>query len=275
MSAAILYRGGTVYSERDLFATALLTSGDTIAWLGDAEAARPREREAERIVELNGDLLAPAFVNPLGDPDFPLSTAALVAEAAALRTPQEWPAGAVALVDPVRLLSGGEDDLDLGAVSGAGVPLALGSADPAVSPWRTVAAALRLGLSARAAFRAHTRGGGARAPPRTPWCAACWRLDRPRPSRGGGLPSSGSRWPTPPGRAGASTPARAWCRCRCCRRGTRPSGPGGLSAWTRRHRFRRHPPVWSPRHAVGVQIHGGFFAAADLRERRWPATSPA
>lgn len=159
MSAAILYRGGTVYSERDLFATALLTSGDTIAWLGDAEAARPREREAERIVELDGDLLAPAFVNPLGDPDFPLSTAALVAEAAALRTPQEWPAGAVALVDPVRLLSGGDDDLDLGAVSGTGVPLALGSADPAVSPWRTVAAALRLGLSARAAFRAHTRGG--------------------------------------------------------------------------------------------------------------------
>ncbi|PFG19670.1 hypothetical protein [Serinibacter salmoneus] len=156
---AVLYRGGTVYSERDLFATALLTAGETIAWLGDEEAARPREREAQHVVELGGDLLAPAFVDPIGDPGFPLAPSGRHADAAALRAPQSWPAGAVALVDPVRLLTEGADDLDLGAVSGSGVPLALGSADPSVTPWRTVAAALRLGLSARAAFRAHTRGG--------------------------------------------------------------------------------------------------------------------
>ncbi|WP_432968048.1 amidohydrolase [Dactylosporangium sp. CA-233914] len=55
-----LYRGGRVHTPADPFATALLTDGDRIAWLGpDADAPVG----ADRVVELGGALVAPAFVD--------------------------------------------------------------------------------------------------------------------------------------------------------------------------------------------------------------------
>ncbi|WP_433065660.1 amidohydrolase [Dactylosporangium sp. CS-033363] len=55
-----LYRGGRVHTPADPSATALLTDGDRIAWLGpDADAPAG----ADRVVDLAGGLLTPAFVD--------------------------------------------------------------------------------------------------------------------------------------------------------------------------------------------------------------------
>ena len=61
--------------------------------------------------------------------------------------------GTVACLDPLEL-----PEVDLAAFAAAGVPLALGLATPQGGPWSRVQHALALGLSARAAFVAHTRG---------------------------------------------------------------------------------------------------------------------
>src|SRR3954466_7977814 len=56
-----LYRGGAVYSLTDPFATALITEGDTVAWLGSDAAATAHADAADAIVELEGALVTPAF----------------------------------------------------------------------------------------------------------------------------------------------------------------------------------------------------------------------
>ncbi|PWJ53193.1 hypothetical protein SAMN06264364_11488 [Quadrisphaera granulorum] len=65
----VLYRGGSVYSPADPFATAVLLEGPTVAWVGsdeaaDAQAARARaDGEALAVVDLDGALVTPAFVD--------------------------------------------------------------------------------------------------------------------------------------------------------------------------------------------------------------------
>lgn len=67
--ARVLYRGGSVYSPADPFATAVLLEGSTVAWVGsdeaaDAQAARARaDGEPLAVVELDGALVTPAFVD--------------------------------------------------------------------------------------------------------------------------------------------------------------------------------------------------------------------
>ena len=58
-----LYRGGTVHSTDDPFATALLVDHDTVAWLGSDEAATSVADGADRVVDLDGALVTPAFVD--------------------------------------------------------------------------------------------------------------------------------------------------------------------------------------------------------------------
>ncbi len=58
-----LYRGGAVYSPADPFATALVTDGDTIAWIGSDEAAAGQAGDADEVVELDGALVTPAFTD--------------------------------------------------------------------------------------------------------------------------------------------------------------------------------------------------------------------
>lgn len=58
-----LYRGGRVYSTLDPFATALVTDDDVIAWVGADEAATLHADGVDAIVELDGALLTPAFVD--------------------------------------------------------------------------------------------------------------------------------------------------------------------------------------------------------------------
>jgi len=58
-----LYRGGFVYSPVDPFANAMVVDGDTIAWIGGDEAARVHESGVDEVVELDGALVTPAFVD--------------------------------------------------------------------------------------------------------------------------------------------------------------------------------------------------------------------
>lgn len=61
--ARTLYRGGTVYSPAHPFATAVLVEGDAIAWVGSDEAAAGEGGPGTVVVELDGALVTPAFVD--------------------------------------------------------------------------------------------------------------------------------------------------------------------------------------------------------------------
>ena len=58
-----LYRGGAVYSPADPFATALVTDGDTVAWVGADEAAAAQADTVDVVVDLDGALVTPAFTD--------------------------------------------------------------------------------------------------------------------------------------------------------------------------------------------------------------------
>src|SRR5690606_38908823 len=54
-----LYRNGRIHSPTDPHATALLVTGETVGWLG-ADSDAPA---ADRVVDLDGGLVTPAFVD--------------------------------------------------------------------------------------------------------------------------------------------------------------------------------------------------------------------
>ncbi|MFD5560898.1 amidohydrolase [Kitasatospora griseola] len=59
----VLLRGGNVYSPADPFATAMLVEGEHIAWVGSDGAAEAYADVADEIVDLQGALVTPAFVD--------------------------------------------------------------------------------------------------------------------------------------------------------------------------------------------------------------------
>lgn len=59
----ILYRNGSVYSAADPFATAMLVTGDTVAWVGSEHAAAALADSSMDVVDLQGALIAPGFVD--------------------------------------------------------------------------------------------------------------------------------------------------------------------------------------------------------------------
>ncbi|GAA3002094.1 hypothetical protein GCM10020229_12800 [Kitasatospora albolonga] len=59
----VLLRGGSVYSPADPFATAMLAEGEHIAWVGSDGAAEAYAATADEVVELDGALVTPAFVD--------------------------------------------------------------------------------------------------------------------------------------------------------------------------------------------------------------------
>ena len=59
----VLLRGGSVYTPVTSSATALLTVGDRVAWVGDDAAAAARADDADEIVNLEGALVTPGFVD--------------------------------------------------------------------------------------------------------------------------------------------------------------------------------------------------------------------
>lgn len=62
-SKPILYRNGSVYSAADPFATAMLIDGDTVAWVGSEYAATSIADHSMDVVDLDGALITPGFVD--------------------------------------------------------------------------------------------------------------------------------------------------------------------------------------------------------------------
>lgn len=62
-SRPILYRNGSVYSAADPFASAMLVTGDTVAWVGSEHAATALADSNMDVVDLQGALVAPGFVD--------------------------------------------------------------------------------------------------------------------------------------------------------------------------------------------------------------------
>ena len=58
-----LYRGGFVYGAPDPFANALVVADSTIAWIGTDEAAAGHADGVDAVVELEGALVTPTFVD--------------------------------------------------------------------------------------------------------------------------------------------------------------------------------------------------------------------
>ena len=58
-----LYRGGSVYGATDPFATAFLVADNQIAWIGTDEAAAGHVDGVDAVVELDGALVTPTFVD--------------------------------------------------------------------------------------------------------------------------------------------------------------------------------------------------------------------
>ena len=58
-----MYRNGSVYSTADPLATAMLVDGDTIAWVGSEHAATSILDSTMQVVDLQGGLVAPGFVD--------------------------------------------------------------------------------------------------------------------------------------------------------------------------------------------------------------------
>ena len=59
----ILLRGGYVHTPADPHATALAIEAGHVVWTGDDDAAEHFLDNADRIVELEGRLVTPAFVD--------------------------------------------------------------------------------------------------------------------------------------------------------------------------------------------------------------------
>ena len=58
-----LLRGGYVHTSADPHATAICLEDDTVVWTGDDDAAVHFADNADRIVDLAGRLVTPAFVD--------------------------------------------------------------------------------------------------------------------------------------------------------------------------------------------------------------------
>jgi predicted amidohydrolase YtcJ len=63
MTTSTLYRGGFVYAAADAFATAFVVSGTKIAWIGSEEAASGHADGVDAVVDLDGALVTPTFVD--------------------------------------------------------------------------------------------------------------------------------------------------------------------------------------------------------------------
>src|SRR5918994_60845 len=63
MPESVLLRGGAVYSPDEPSATAMLVVGERVAWVGDEAGARFHLGSVGSVVELDGALVTPAFVD--------------------------------------------------------------------------------------------------------------------------------------------------------------------------------------------------------------------
>jgi len=62
-ATSTLYRGGVVYSPDDPFATAMVVADNQIAWIGSDESAARHADGVDAVVDLDGALVTPTFVD--------------------------------------------------------------------------------------------------------------------------------------------------------------------------------------------------------------------
>lgn len=143
-----LYRGGTVLTPDAPDATSILVSGDRVAWVGGADAADGLAGAADAVVELDGALVTPGFVDAhvhalesgLALDGVDLAGARGVDDVLArVRDAVRGPAGRRAAADGAPLAGSGWDDAlwpedrpprrDELDAAGGGAPVWLGSAD--------------------------------------------------------------------------------------------------------------------------------------------------
>lgn len=152
---------GHVYSLTEAFASAVLIEDGVIAWVGSEGGAELHSDDADEVIDLQGDLLAPGFVH-LGDPE-PPQTAGFVfgtdsVVVADRWEDQEWEAFAA---QPMAVVP--RDPCRLRSRIAAGSPTALVPAPGEPNGWACLRAAVfgidpAESVSARAAFSALTRG---------------------------------------------------------------------------------------------------------------------
>ena len=63
MTKQVMYVGAAIYAPEDPFATAMLVEDGTIAWMGTHAAAKAIISDAMTVVDVEGALIAPAFVD--------------------------------------------------------------------------------------------------------------------------------------------------------------------------------------------------------------------
>ena len=61
--SSTLYRNGVVHSPADPFAEAILVEDGTVAWLGSEDSAAGFAARADEVVDLDGALVTPGFVD--------------------------------------------------------------------------------------------------------------------------------------------------------------------------------------------------------------------
>lgn len=66
-SEPVLLRNGSVYTPADPFASAMIVEGGRVAWVGSEQAADSLMDDRMAVVDLDGDLLTPAFVDSAVD----------------------------------------------------------------------------------------------------------------------------------------------------------------------------------------------------------------
>lgn len=151
---------GHVYSPAENFATALLVEDGTIAWIGSEGGALVHREDADEVVTLDGDLLAPGFVDLTGEATHP---GYLHSERTAVEVADRWPEAEWARCQGQPLGVVPRDPCRLRSRISAGAATALVPAEPQESPWQVLREAVyevepQERLTARAAFSALTRG---------------------------------------------------------------------------------------------------------------------
>ncbi len=113
-----LYRNGVVHSPADPFAEALLVDDGVVSWLGSEDTAAGLAARADRVIDLDGALVAPAFVD---------AHAHVLETGLALESVDLSPeAGVTSLADALRVLHEGAARLGAEDPAGTEVLLAFG-----------------------------------------------------------------------------------------------------------------------------------------------------
>lgn len=60
---SVVFHNGFIHSSSDPFATAIFIEDGVVAWIGDEDSAQSFKKRAEQVIDLEGALIAPAFVD--------------------------------------------------------------------------------------------------------------------------------------------------------------------------------------------------------------------